>query len=140
MGKLNLTLEQTIEEHRKMWNWIADESVKQGKFLSKHDYLYANEKDIISPVNKCFLCDYLLNTYTMKCEGCIANWRGEQGPFSCESIGSPYHIYKNDYCRRGYNVTAVRLENYQKICKEIADSVNSDSIERYKNLIKKGEM
>lgn len=57
---MKLTREQAIAEHRKMWNWIADETLKRKEKVTKCDYL-----EIFFPnqnINSlCFLCDYSAN-------------------------------------------------------------------------------
>ncbi len=32
---MTLTRKQAIDEHRKMWNWIADETEKRGEIVKK---------------------------------------------------------------------------------------------------------
>lgn len=61
-----LTREQAIEEHRKMWNWIADEIEKsegskslRGLFYIKRKYLHQFEgTDFYDIYYDCFLCEY----------------------------------------------------------------------------------
>ena len=59
---MNLTREQAIAEHRKMWNWIADQ---MGIFKTVFDiytlkdlYLETFKQMSIYPVDSCFLCEY----------------------------------------------------------------------------------
>ena len=56
-----LTREQAIAEHRKMWNWIADnlESMKMSVYTLKQMYCNENEWNLL---HNCFLCDYCIKT------------------------------------------------------------------------------
>lgn len=58
---MNLTREQAIAEHRKMWRWIAEliEKVKRCVNIgdSKKEYL-SMLKIKIYPIDMCFLCQY----------------------------------------------------------------------------------
>lgn len=59
---MELTREQAIAEHRKMWNWIADEIEKEKMIcdidMYKDFYLTVLRKMTILPVERCFLCEY----------------------------------------------------------------------------------
>lgn len=59
---MNLTREQAIAEHRKMWNWIADRIEMFKKVFDigelKDLYLGIFKKMSINPVESCFLCEY----------------------------------------------------------------------------------
>lgn len=59
---MELTREQAIAEHRKMWNWIAD-AIETLKIVFDIDilkdlYLGVFKKMSIYPVESCFLCEY----------------------------------------------------------------------------------
>lgn len=57
---MQLTREQAIAEHRKMWNWIADRIERCETVLKipnlKIEYLTNNDIEII--LGGCFLCEY----------------------------------------------------------------------------------
>lgn len=57
---MNLAREQAIAEHRKMWDWIADEIKNRKKVFDihdlKHKYLKINGFKYI--LGGCFLCEY----------------------------------------------------------------------------------
>lgn len=66
---MELTREQAIVEHRKMWRWLAENPEK-----SKGDYvldeLIKKGINIKGMINQCFLC-----TYTgAHCESCPLDW------------------------------------------------------------------
>lgn len=74
---MGLTREQAIAEHRKMWNWIADQ-IERGKatidiWESKRVYMQINR---IEPIlNDCFLCEYTKrNRQENICDFCPLLW------------------------------------------------------------------
>ena len=84
-----LTREQAIAEHRKMWNWIADnlESMKMSVYTLKQMYCNENEWNLL---NNCFLCNYC----DQICEKCPLYW-GEEVESSttfCEPVDSKVYI------------------------------------------------
>lgn len=70
---MQLTREQAIAEHRKMWNWIAEQIERKMKYLSisglKDKYYFMLEKTWT--VEKCYLCQYANEQYTSSpCDHC----------------------------------------------------------------------
>lgn len=59
---MQLTREQAIAEHRKMWNWIADQiEIFKTVFsidILKDLYLGTFKGMLIFPVESCFICEY----------------------------------------------------------------------------------
>lgn len=66
---MNLTREQAILEHRKMWNWIADE-LEKGNCVEKIDYLISHGYNPSEIKNRCFLCTFCLE----HCDCCPLQW------------------------------------------------------------------
>ena len=54
---MKLSREEAIENHRKMWKWIAEETLKREKIVCKEEYLeeYFPDESIRSG---CFCCEY----------------------------------------------------------------------------------
>lgn len=78
MMKFNFTKDRAIAEHRKMWCWIYDETVKQKRPVRKEEYLEKN--NIFGLYSDCFLCEYSINE-TIKnganfhiCDCCPLDW------------------------------------------------------------------
>lgn len=77
MMKFNFTKDQAIAEHRKMWCWIYDETVKQKRPVRKEEYI--EENNIFGLRSNCFLCEYSANE-TIKngaiyiCDCCPLDW------------------------------------------------------------------
>lgn len=63
-----MTREEAILNHRKMWNWLAD---NPGRW--KEDYLrkYDPEAELYS---NCYLCEYVREHHNCYCEGCPVEW------------------------------------------------------------------
>ena len=89
MKKLKTDKDFAIEEHRKMWNAIADYSEKCGRCLDKYEYLAFYCKDLLVMLtNGCFLCTYGLHNRGNKnmCERCLLRWHNKPGS---DFLGGP---------------------------------------------------
>ncbi len=81
---MKLTREQAIEEHRKMWNWITDETLKRKHCVSKEDYFKEHAEYRKIPRNECWCCEYD-NEHC--CKFCPIDWGNE---VSCMELVSCY--------------------------------------------------
>ena len=85
---LELTKEQAIEEHRKMWRWIAEETEKRQWIVDKDDYIkqYFPDKHIY---NNCFCCAYgdeqdkHGDFRSGMCTYCPIEWKSKSNHFMC---------------------------------------------------------
>lgn len=84
-----MTREQAIEEHRKMWRWIADQYRKgRNEFITglKVEYITKifGEEDIR---NNCFCCEYAKNQADIyeceMCDCCPIEWKSHVKLFPC---------------------------------------------------------
>lgn len=65
---MELTREQAIKEHRKMWHWLAE-----NPDMDKDDYLELNDFEYVE--NECFLCEYSRQNSNHYClEDCLCDW------------------------------------------------------------------
>lgn len=75
---MEMTREQAIAEHRKMWNWIADCIEKHKEIFDiavlKCFYLSTLGKLKNLSVEKCFLCEYARNERNKKEEGTTCDY------------------------------------------------------------------
>ncbi len=71
---MEITKSEAIENHRKMWNWIADETLKQKCVVDKQDYFETHEMTDI-PFSYCYCCEYACR----ECSHCPIDWGGEFG-------------------------------------------------------------
>ena len=73
---MKLTREQAIENHRKMWNWIADETLRWKRVVMKEKYFVANNiPDSIRPVCDCYCCEYGAINFRRNCSVCPIQWK-----------------------------------------------------------------
>ncbi|MEG1433244.1 hypothetical protein [Eubacterium sp.] len=93
---MKLTKSEAVRRHRKMWNWIADETERRKFKVEKCDY-FKNfvSKDI--PFFGCYCCEYLYNLVNCKClDGCPIDWGnyfGGQKP----CLESLYGLWELEY-------------------------------------------
>lgn len=71
-----LTKSKAIANHRKMWRWIAEETLKQERKVKKLEYFKAHGITDV-PVNLCYCCEYGLDTGA--CPDCPIEWGGKYG-------------------------------------------------------------
>lgn len=88
MMKFNFTKDQAIAEHRKMWRWIYDETIKQKRPVGKKEYLEKN--NIFGLYSDCFLCEYSVLEKIMNgrvshhCDYCPLDWDSKaKNGFKC---------------------------------------------------------
>lgn len=80
---LNLSFEETVKNHREMWNWIADETLKREEAVGKWEYFEAY-RIILKPECECYACDFASG-----CHDCPIMW-DNLGNLTCLSKNSPY--------------------------------------------------
>lgn len=83
---MQLTKEQAIQEHRKMWNWIADQ-YEQGSenHVSELKDTYLKLNDFYGIAMNCFCCEYD-NQNEGSCIDCPLTWSNGL----CFNDGSEY--------------------------------------------------
>ena len=107
MAGYKLTKQKAVEEHRKMWNWIADELMK-GKYtvvMLKEKYCDMREVD---PLNTCFCCAYAEQIdKEERCKYCPIEWDSSYSSYMCENkeidedIDMGLWIYANRLSNQG---------------------------------------
>ena len=120
-----MTKELALIDHRKMWNWIANQTEKRGLVMTKSDYLedfYPNGPSIM---HDCFCCEYtdknrhLIDSYgKSRCTLCPIDWGDNTHvqtiPQYCERPRSPYTKWKECFANNDY-------EQAVKFAREIAN-------------------
>ena len=116
---MKLTREEAIANHRKMWNWIADETERRQAIVSKSDYLHDTLwRDM---ENECFCCEYSFQKSGCEsCKDCPLDWSSNQKSFMCENIQS-YGDYKGLHIKWIYSEKEGDWRNAAKIAREIAN-------------------
>ena len=81
-----LTREEAVDKHRKMWKWIAEETVKRKEIVRKKDYLekyFPNDKI----KDECFCCEYGIQRSFFEnkdfCDFCPIDWGNEFTMYRC---------------------------------------------------------
>lgn len=85
-----LTKKKTIEEHRKMWNWIADQLEKphNSKTVEQLKIQYCDIHEV-APRHECFCCAYaaqfIQNNRYENCVFCPVCWDSDMKKYMCEN-------------------------------------------------------
>lgn len=97
---MQLTKEEAIKRHRMMWNWIAEETLRQHRIVTEDDAIDHFNWDYISL--HCWCCEYALKRLRKalsqgpfignKCIFCPIKW-SETDSF-CVGVLSPYREWK----------------------------------------------
>ena len=132
---MQLTKEQAIAEHRKMWNWIADQ-YKHGSEAHVSDLkcVYLREKNMGGIYGHCFLCNYAgvnesdYGNYAFNCNRCLLQWpvpkdsNIEEGycvdKYNLNDNYGLYGMLEERYKKKGSRLTFKEKEN---IAREIAN-------------------
>ena len=117
-----LTKEEAIKRHRQLWNYIADESERQGRIITKAEaFIYFGWPRYVRSF--CWCCEYdkkfIDESYSNQCLNCPIKWPNER----CKSDESPFSHYinaKNDNDYRFY----CHKENVEKAVKAARDIAN----------------
>ena len=80
-----LTKQEAIANHRKMWWWIAEETEKRQGKVEKSEYfrhIGIDPWDADVPNSQCYCCEYCKQYHTT-CEFCPIDWDSETESFMC---------------------------------------------------------
>ncbi len=88
-----MTKREAIENHRKMWMWIGNETLIKKRKILKSQYFDENKLELIEFL--CFCCEYDKWQGNNQCEHCPIDW----GSYKCTYRNSPYRgwMEANDY-------------------------------------------
>ena len=101
---MKLTREEAIANHRKMWNWIADETERVRRCIDPIEYFRDHGEDI--PENYSYCCEYDLQNYDL--QNTDADW--------CDAC--PLDFQHSDYCRVPQIFSWAK---YARLAREIAN-------------------
>ncbi len=111
---MELTREEAISWHRKMWNWIADRIEEEKEFqyigILKEEYC---KKNNITIRNECFCCEFANGN----CYYCPLNWDSNLAEYMCEQK------YEEDDDRGLYSLCCEVKNDWKrqaKLAREIA--------------------
>ena len=112
--KLPTTKDEFINEHRKMWTWIANETLRRKEKVEKYQYLSHNVTKVV--YNDCWLCDYVYLTHKGHCEYCPLKWLdtdGNEVNWCWEPSNSLYQAWnKEENYQKAYEL-AYKIDNLQ---------------------------
>lgn len=96
--------QEAIQNHRKLWNWLADNPYIHGRLTEKWQYpLFRQNIDEISE-SQCYLCEFAAqrvledddNMESSYClDDCIIKWPGENGCHSSISNQSLFSMWQS---------------------------------------------
>lgn len=130
---MKLTKQQAIEEHKKMWNWIADNihlliDNKQ-KSICELENLYCEINNIVL-IHNCFCCEYSMQQLEYpysyffvfdenRCEKCPILWGTEQktNSYYCMYNGNKYHNIKSGLRNEILYLSESHYKNIKEISK-----------------------
>lgn len=99
-----MTIQEMISNHRDLWNWVADETEKQKRCVTKDEYFFEFGPmfDLEPVLCDCYACEVALRetrrtlnnptALTVDCDYCPFIWTDESDcvvPY-CSSIGAFY--------------------------------------------------
>lgn len=112
---MELTREEAISWHRKMWNWIADRIEEEKEFqyigILKKEYCKNNNLTI---KNECFCCEFTNGN----CYNCPLNWGSNLAEYMCEQK------YEEDDHKGLYSLCCEMKDDWKrqaKLAREIAN-------------------
>jgi len=120
---MELTREQAIEEHRKMWNWIADniEEIRPEFAVEIKMRYLTNIRKLDEPINNhCFCCEYALfmaHKYAGICIYCPLEWYNEENLCANLMADGLYDAFRTHILLKQYNeasIIARQIANLQE--------------------------
>ena len=115
---MKLTRAEAIANHRKMWNWIADETERLERVVLKPEYF--KEHNISHnevPLYGCYCCEFNLQFLTLPiCSACPINWDVNIEAKACCYKKTPYSKW-NEVVYNKYN----NWKSAAKLAREIAN-------------------
>ena len=133
---MQLTKEQTIQEHRKMWNWIADQYKKRCRAdVCDLKCAYLHGKNMKRIHGHCFLCNYAGNNesdygnYAFNCDQCLLQWPVPKDP----NIEDGYCVDKYNV-NDNYGLYGMLLEGYNESGNRLVFKEKEDIARQIANL------
>ncbi len=68
---MTFTLKTAVDNFRKQWDWIADETLQRKRKVAKSEYFVAHGISNI-PLMECYLCEF-----STGCDVCPVKWGGK---------------------------------------------------------------
>lgn len=111
---MKLTFDEAVENHRKMWRWIAIQTLKKKRIVIKSEYIAAFNSQTI--LNNCFCCEYTVQFHTgLNCLYCPIEWNSYERFYNCERNRDSYGIYGRWYKTKNYKEAALLAYKISKL-------------------------
>lgn len=123
-----LTREQAILEHRKLWEWIRDQTQSKKRVVRKGEYFDVyRDRYACRPKNDCFCCEYAFektyggDPYGTICEKCPLEWvtgRGEKCMHCDDGVYDEW-VEETDYKRAAIlagKISKLEVKAGDKLC------------------------
>lgn len=127
---MKLTKKRAIEEHRKMWNWIAEQYENETDILFElhnverlKDYyirLHFNELSDLEMTSNCFCCVYD-DQYHYDCSNCPLEWESNDNYMPCIQMGDEPGLFEIVYVLTRSTFLKESIEFCGKIARKIAN-------------------
>lgn len=140
---MNTFIQECLENHKRLWLWIAEETRRNGYTVNKTSYFKDYPLEFI-PLNHCYLCQMSLQIETHfkdkeydECRRyCPAIWVKGKEDADCQSLGSPYDKLYSMII----NNEEDKIEEYASLCEEIANiSIDYEKLKLYEEKIIRSE-
>ena len=88
-----ITKSEAIALHRRMWNYIADETEQRQEVVDKADALIEMGIGLRDVAYRCFCCEYGIQKFgpKLRCEACPIKWSGRH----CYDPGELYDLWED---------------------------------------------
>ncbi len=106
---MKLTLKEAVDNFRKQWNWIADETLQQKRKVEKDEYFDSHRIDAQDrPLNECHLCEFTRKCMD-KCMDCPICWGGKIGTCLNKDAWNDHKGLFVRFIRSNYYIKAANL-------------------------------
>ena len=123
---MKLTKEEAIANHRKMWNWIADETERLERIVSKAEYFQKhNISNYDIPPHSCYCCAFDLQYWALPlCGACPINWGVNTEITSCIIEESAFCSKKESPFRKWVTVVNYYPDDWERAAKFAREIAN----------------
>ena len=97
-----MTKKEAVENHRKMWRWIAEKTLERKRKVWKYEYFEENKLD--PPINYCFCCEYASQFKMADCVKCPIKW---DNGFCMDSYYLDWSEWEGSYRGCAYYANAI---------------------------------
>lgn len=113
-----MSKKEAVAAHRKMWNWIADETLKRKCCVHKSEYFHFSGYKGVIPFSNCFCCQYIREhkkSSIVLCAECpIVFYPLAKTIANCTNSNSPFKLWVDSFNVGDWNLAA-------KYAREIAE-------------------